>query len=100
MRAGPGAAAALIAKGNVACPPTETLPALALKPAGRFGKSISTVPLNGALGTICTVTGSVLFCVTGCGDAKVVAGVRAMLKSGCSVSVALAVAVVRPVLSL
>src|SRR5215470_8415508 len=76
-----------------------TFPALAVNPGGMFGKSMSAAPVNPAAATICTVTGRVLFCVTGCGAVDVVAGVSTRLKSGCKERLTLLVTVVSPVVS-
>src|SRR5215470_14030119 len=76
-----------------------TFPALAVNPGGMFGKSMSTVPVNPAAATICTVTGRVLFCVTGWGAVDVVAGVTTKLKSGWIDRFTLVVTVASPVLS-
>src|SRR6266849_1291060 len=82
IRAGPGTAAALIEREKEPGVPAVKLPELTENPAGRFGKSMTTVPVNPVPATICTVTGSVLFCVTGAGELEVVTGVTLMLKSG------------------
>src|SRR5258707_1099702 len=82
IRAGPGTAAALIDKGNEPEVPAARFPGLAENPAGRFGKSMNTVPVNPVPARICTVTGSVLFCVTGAGELELVTGVTLRLKSG------------------
>jgi hypothetical protein len=82
INAGPGEAAALIVIGKDPCDPAAKLPEFAENPAGRFGKSMNTVPVNPVPATICTVTGSLLFCVTAAGELEVVIGVTLMLKSG------------------
>src|SRR5713101_1403710 len=82
ISAGPGNAAALIDKGKEPGVPAAKLPGFAENPAGRFGKSMNTVPANPVPATTCTVTGSVLFCVTGAGELEVVVGVTLRLKSG------------------
>src|SRR3989442_954044 len=79
--------------------PTVTLPGVAWKPNGKFGKSMNTVPAKPVLGTTCTVRGSVMLCVTGAGALLVVAGFRLSEKSGCKTRAALTVAVMLPELS-
>src|SRR6266851_3059142 len=58
INAGPGEAAALTVIGKDPCDPAAKLPEFAENPAGRFGKSMNTVPVNPVPATICTVTGS------------------------------------------
>lgn len=98
-RAGPGEAAALIDRVKVPGVPAVRFPGLTENPAGRFGKSMNTVPVKPVPATICTVIGSVLFCVTGAGVLAVVAGSTLSAKSGWSTSIALALAVTAPEVS-
>src|SRR2546425_571645 len=97
--AGPGTAARVMCTGKEPVAPAATFPGVAWKPAGRFGKSMNTVPAKPVLGTTCTVRGSVMLCVTGAGALLVVAGFRLNEKSGCKTSAALTVAVMLPELS-
>src|SRR5260370_25793685 len=98
-RAGPGEAAVIIDRVKVRGVPAVRFPGLTENAAGRFGKSMNTVPVKPVPATICTVIGSVLFCVTGAGVLAVVAGSALSAKSGCSTSVALALAVTAPEVS-
>jgi hypothetical protein len=82
INAGPGEAAELTVIGKGPCDPAVKLPGFAENPAGRFGKSMNTVPVNPVPATTCTVTGSVLFCATAAGELEVVIGVTLILKSG------------------
>src|SRR5205807_9046889 len=71
--AGPGTAAGLTCTGKEPVAPAATFPGVAWKPAGRFGKSMNTVPAKPGPGITCTVRGRVLLCVTGAGALLVVA---------------------------
>jgi len=92
-------AAALIAIGKDPCAPAVTLPGLAENPAGRFGKSMNTVPVNPVPATTCTVTGSVLFCITGAGELEVVTGRHAEIEIRLKDERCVAVAVMAPEVS-
>src|SRR5208283_5894513 len=85
IEAGPGKAAALTVTGNAPAVPMVRLPELAVNPAGRFGKSIKAVPVNPPLDTICTVSGRVLFWVTGAGVPVFFNDSTTTEKSGCRV---------------
>src|SRR5712692_10278218 len=97
--AGPGTAAGVTRTGKEPVALAATFPGVARKPAGRFGKSMNTVPAKPGPGTTCTVRGRVLLCVTGAGALLVVVGLRLSEKSGCKTSTALTVAVMLPELS-
>src|SRR3989442_1495414 len=97
--AGPGTAAGVMRTGKEPVALAATLPGVAWKPAGRFGKSMNTVPAKPVPGTTCTVRGSVMLCATGAGALLLVVGLRLSEKSGCKTSAAFTVPLMLPELS-
>src|SRR5437899_1821414 len=97
--AGPGTAAGVTRTGKEPAAPAATFPDVAWKPAGKFGKSMNTVPAKPVPGTTCTVRGRVLLCITGAGALLLVGGLRLSVKSASRTSATLAVAVMLPELS-
>src|SRR5882672_3169260 len=67
--------------GTVRMAPAATFPPVAVKPVGRFGKSIATVPANPEMGTTCTPTCKVPPGSTKAGLAGDVTGVTWSVKS-------------------
>src|SRR2546425_10119084 len=93
--AGPGTAAGVMRTGKEPVALAATLPGVAWKPNGKFGKSMNTVSAKPVPGTTCTVRGSVMLCATGAGALLLVVGLRLSEKSGCKTRAALTVAVMR-----